>query len=88
MASVQTFFIGSFCIPYVQETRDKHDLGLLSPALVILDVFPAHRVDSVLQKLKTNGIRVRFVPGRTTGELKPLDVSGNGEFKTVNEKSI
>ncbi|ELU06484.1 hypothetical protein CAPTEDRAFT_191083, partial [Capitella teleta] len=41
----------------------------------------AHRVDSVQQLLASNNIRVIFVSACCTGDLQPLDLSGNGDFK-------
>lgn len=74
-------YVKNIIIPYVEHTRDTRDLPLRQTALVILDVFKAHRVDSVLDALHGANIRTIFVPACCTGELQPLDLSGNKEFK-------
>ena len=51
--------------------------------LAIFDVFSAHRCDSVLKKLNENHIHQVFVPASCTGELQPLDLSVNDEFKAL-----
>ena len=68
-------------IPYVNQTRDDLDLPLKQPALAIFDVFAAHRVDSFIKKLTNAGIKIKFIPGGCTGELQPLDLSGNAQMK-------
>ena len=39
-------------------------------------------------KLEQNNIKFRFVPASCTGELQPLDLSGNDEFKTKVQESF
>ena len=74
-------YVERVIVPYIEEQREALDLPLRHRALVIMDVFRAHRVDNVLEALKSNGIEVIFVPAGCTGELQPLDVSGNAIFK-------
>lgn len=74
-------FAENILIPYVRETGDRLDLALKQPALAIFDVFAAHRVQSFIDKLTKAGIRIRYVPGGCTGELQPLDLSGNAQLK-------
>ena len=57
-------------------------------ALAIFDVFAAHRCASVLQKLASNHIHQVFVPASCTGELQPLDLSVNDEFKALMKDSF
>ena len=52
------------------------------------DVFAAHRTDSFKDKLDDNDIKIRFVPASCTGELQPLDVAGNDQFKRKIENSF
>ena len=68
-------------LPYVEETRENLDLPLRQRALVIMDVFKAHQSPAFLERLRSNGVDVVFVPPGCTGELQPLDVAGNGAFK-------
>ena len=51
------------------------------PALSLFDLFKAHRCDTVLEKLHQNHIHQVFIPAGCTGELQPLDVSVNEQFK-------
>jgi len=76
-------YLDKVVIPYVDDQREALDLPLRQRALVIMDVFRAHRVDSIISKLKAHDIEVVYVPGGCTGELQPLDVAGNGLFKSL-----
>ena len=51
-------------------------------------MFAAHRTDSVKDKLADNDIKIRFVRPSCTGELQPLDVAGNEEFKRKIKNSF
>jgi len=50
-------------------------------SLAIFDVFEANRVEEFLDKLKDNNILVIFVPAGCPGDLQPLDVAVNDDFK-------
>lgn len=50
-----------------------------NPAL--LDVFKAHLDNTFLQDLHDCYITPVFIPASCTGELHPLDLTINGEFK-------
>ena len=67
--------------PYFTEERERLDLPPDHPALVILDVFAAHRTQVVRDLFKDNQMYIVYVPAGCTGLLQPLDVSGNGSFK-------
>jgi hypothetical protein len=67
--------------PYIARKKDKLQLPPDQPALCILHLFAAHRVEGVLTAFNKNKIRVAFVPGGCTGELQPLDLSCNDPFK-------
>ena len=69
-------------IPYVSSKRQAMDLPEDRPALAIFDVFVAHHSRHVLDMLKCNNIHQIFVPASCTGELQPLDVGINVQFKT------
>lgn len=74
-------YLDKVIILYVSCTREELDLPEDQPALAIFDVFAAHRCHSVLDKLKSNSIHQVFVPASCTGELQPLDVGLNDQFK-------
>ncbi|VDI04793.1 Hypothetical predicted protein [Mytilus galloprovincialis] len=76
-------FIDTILLPYIHEQRDRLNLPLKQPALAIFDVFAAHRVESFINKLQKAGILIKYVPGGCTGELQPLDLSGNSQIKEV-----
>ena len=75
--------IQEIIVPYMDRVTDSLDLPIKQRGLCILDVFRAHRVDSVLELFAESDIKVVFVPASCTSELQPLDVSGNGPFKQV-----
>lgn len=74
-------YIDKVLTPYVRQKRK--DLGLPdeSKALLLWDVFRAHRTGPVLEKLKTENIEVVFIPANCTSELQPLDLSVNKPLK-------
>ena len=51
-------------------------------------MFATDRCDSVLKKLSSNNIHQVFVPASCTGELQPLDLSVNYEFKALMKDSF
>ena len=65
----------------VVATRENLELASDHVALVIFDVFAAHRCDSKLKKLHEHHIHQDFVLASCTGELQPLDLTSNDEFK-------
>lgn len=74
-------YVGKVLVPYFTTVRRNLNLAHDHPALVILDVFAAHRTEAFLSKMKENHIWTRFIPGGCTGELQPLDVAVNDVFK-------
>ena len=71
-------YLENIIIPYVTNTRQALDLPEDQRALPIFDVFAAHLCQSVLE---TNNIHQIFVSASCTGELQPLDVGINDQFK-------
>ena len=74
-------YLEKVILPCVSSTRIELDLPDDQPALVLLDVFVAHRCQSVLEKLKCNNIHQVFISSGCTGEIQPLDVGINDQFK-------
>ena len=67
--------------PYVHKRRQNLGLPKESKALLLWDVFRAHRTEPVLEKLKTENIEVVFIPANCTSELQPLYLSVNKPLK-------
>jgi hypothetical protein len=67
--------------PYCASVRQRLGLQQDHKALCVLDVFRAHRVQDVMEIFSEHNILLTFVPASCTGELQPLDLSGNGTFK-------
>ncbi len=74
-------YVDQIILPYVQDVRTSLELSPNFPAVVIFDVFAAHRCQSLLNCLLSNNIKYIFVPAGCTGELQPLDVTVNDFFK-------
>ena len=81
-------YFDNVIIPYVVETRRELELADDHPVLAIFDVFAAHRCSDVLAKLQENSIHQVYVPASCTGELQPLDVGVNGDFKQMMKASF
>ena len=70
-------------MPYVNEVREELPLDRINQkAIAIFDIFAAHRIDSLLEKLSHN-IQPLFVPVACTDKLQPLDVAVNYVYKEV-----
>ena len=52
-------------------------------SLFVLDLFPAHKTQEVLDTFFANDITVSLVPGGCTSLVQPLDVSINRPFKDI-----
>lgn len=81
-------YIDKVIVPYVVKKRNELELAGDHPALAIFDVFAAHHCSSVLAKLQCNNIYQVFVPAGCTGELQPLDVGLNQDFKNLMNNSF
>ena len=55
---------------------------------LFFDVFRAHRCESFLRILCTHNIHQVFMPAGCTGELQPIDISVDEEFKAVMKSSF
>ena len=67
-------------MPYFNE-REHLGLSDHKPALVILDIFAAHKTEEIRSLYAEHKILLEFVPANCTGELQPLDVSSNRDLK-------
>ena len=56
---------------------------LVPCSILVWDMFRAHLVDSVKQKLKRNKSAQIVIPGGCTSLLQPLDVSLNKPYKVL-----
>ena len=68
-------------IPHFERAQDRLDLPADQWGLAIFDLFRAHQCDSFTKLLHQHHIRSKFVLASCTGELQPLDLSGNKQFK-------
>ena len=68
-------------IPYFKKIRQSLSLDASQKGLAIFDVFAVYRCESFVKKLTDAGIAIEYVPASSTGELQPLDVGVNNEFK-------
>ena len=76
-------WIENILVPYLDRKREELELAPEHPALCILDLFAAHRVEPIVAAFARHHIKVVFVPGGCTGELQPLDLSCNDPFKEI-----
>ncbi len=74
-------YIDTVIKPYIEKVKEELDLPLKQRALIICDVFKAHQTTEFKKKLKAAGCEKTNVPGGCTGELQPLDLTGNNKFK-------
>ena len=81
-------YVEKVIIPYVNRIRDDMPLGRRQTALLIFDVFAAHRTDSLRNLIAQHNMKVVFVPASCTGELQPLDVSVNDKFKDLMKEEF
>lgn len=68
-------------LPWVEQTREKLGLPKTQKALIILDVYKAHRTENMIQSFRNYNFDIVFVPGNCTSELQPLDLSVNSCLK-------
>jgi hypothetical protein len=51
------------------------------PSILVLDVYPSHRTDLVIETAAANDVELLFVPAGATGRFQPLDRRVFGELK-------
>ena len=81
--TTMTRYVEMVLEPWLECCREELALSPTQRALVVLDVYKAHRTSDVLGVLKEAGFELVFVPGNCTSELQPLDVAVNSRFKAV-----
>ncbi len=75
-------------LPTLKKIKTALQLPESQQSLVILDCYKVHQCEEVIDHLRNNNCRVKFVPASCTPDLQPLDVSGNGKFKGSMEDSF
>ncbi len=75
-------------LPYFKRIKAARNLPEAQQSLVIFDCYKVHQTEEVINHLKTKNCQVKFVPASCTGDLQPLDVSGNQVFKGSMEDSF
>ena len=81
-------YLDKVIIPYVTEARSELNLADDHPGLALFNVFAAQRCSNVLAKLQAHHIHQVFIPALCTGELQPLDVWVNQDFKQLMKDSF
>lgn len=76
-------YIENILVPYYDKQRELLGLVPEQPGVALFDVFRAHQDPLFLAELEKRNIIPVFVPASCTGELQPLDLSVNGEFKRL-----
>jgi hypothetical protein len=59
----------------------SHEIADGTPCALILDVYPTHRTDRVIEIAAANDVELLFVPAGGTGRFQPLDRRIFGELK-------
>ena len=67
--------------PFIVPKRVEHGLAADQKALLIFDVFRAHKTEMVLHLMEQNSCEVVFVPANMTHHLQPLDL-------TIRDRSL
>ena len=80
--------IDEIIIPYDEKECGMLDLGEDQRALLIIDVFSGQMIDSVIEKLKENNIKLTRVPANMANLFQPLDLTGNGSAKAFLKKKF
>lgn len=76
-------YVKEVLVPYVKEVKNTSSIYDSVKPLLIFDVYKAHRDQELLQLIKDSGFVYTFVPASCTGELQPLDLTVNAQFKRM-----
>ena len=74
-------YIQQVLLPWLEQTRKKLRLPKTQKSLIVIDVYKAHKTEDVIQAFRKCGFEIVYVPGNTTSELQPLDLSVNSCLK-------
>ena len=66
-------YIEKILVPYLNQQRQEAALAFDHPAIVILDVFKAHRTPDVLDVFRRSHCRLVFVPANCTSEMQVIN---------------
>ncbi len=75
-------------LPTFKKIKAARNLPESQQSLVVMDCYKVHQTEEVINHLKTNNCQIKFVPASCTGDLQPLDVSGNQVYKGSMEDSF
>ena len=67
--------------PFIASKKVEHSLAADQTALLIFDVFKAHKTEMVLHLMEQTSCEVVFVPANMTHHFQPLDLTINGVAK-------
>ena len=81
-------YINNIINKYIHTTKITNNIPVLTPALLIMDVFKAQIDKQFIQHCKDNGILLAYIPSRCTDMLQPMDVSVNKIFKHHYKKEF
>ena len=73
-------YLDEVFLPHVEAQRQEIGFPPTQKALLLLDVFRAHRMPSVLSKLEQANIDCLFIVPNCTDQLQPLDVAVNKAY--------
>ena len=76
-------FVETVLRTWAERQQERNDLPPDQKALLILDVFKAHRTPEVLKAFNDAGWKVLFVLANCTSELQPLDLRVNAQIKAA-----
>ena len=74
-------FINTIIVPYVTSVRERMELPVEHPAIVMFDAFRGHKGSEIEDLLKENHVLPVPIPSNCTDRLQPVDVSVNKPLK-------
>ena len=80
-------YVQKVIVPFVENKRETLNLNGEQPALAIFDQFKDQLTEKVTNELEENYIHSVLIPAAYTGQLQPMDISGNKVIKSPNFQS-
>ena len=74
-------FIHTIIVPYVTSVRERMELPVEHPAIVMFDAFRGHKGSEIEDLLKENHLLPVPIPSNCTDRLRPIDISVNKPLK-------